>query len=276
MSAEEVAALGPGLASLMSIEQLTEAFLLLNSISASTTQQNSNSMEAVRLVFMNHLHRCIRMPAGGATSGGSQQTGFEIELITSDAASRIFEGWPNREASSGGRRMSWELRSMDDLADKLALQTAGWGGLQGKPMPIAAGRTTHTGVILIAPPFTVSFTTRPDRTTSLSVRFPLVLWSEEDNVILPPDDSDGTPFFADPAAQPGFHRDLFKTWGRRIAAELLMMDYPMSPLVRSHLPTAYQSESDEDEVVTSRSCSPVRGDTEKIDILVWALVVALA
>ena len=74
-------------------------------------------------------------------------------------------------------------------------------------------------------------------------------------MILPPDDSNGTPFFADPAAQPGFHRDLFKTWGRRIAAELLMLDYPMSPLVRSHLPTAYQSES-EDEVVTPRSCSP--------------------
>ena len=132
MSAEEIQALGPGLASRMSFEQLKAASLMFNSISAATTEHNSNTIIGVRLVFANHLKSCIRMPAGGAGAGGSQQTGFEMELVTSDAASRIFEGWPNKESSRGGKSMSWELRSMEDMAAKLALQDppAGWGAMQ--------------------------------------------------------------------------------------------------------------------------------------------------
>ena len=83
MTAQEVAALGPGLASKMSKEQLAEAVRLYNAISGAPTPQNSVPLATVSLVFNNHLRGCIRMPAGGATAGGSQQTGFEMELITS-------------------------------------------------------------------------------------------------------------------------------------------------------------------------------------------------
>ena len=84
---------------------------------------------------------------------------------------------------------------------------------------------------------------RPDRTTSLAVRFPLLIWSEEDNLIIPPDDSRGVAFYVDPPNQPGLHRDHFKTWARRIAAELVMQGFPMSEAVLSHLPREYQSDS---------------------------------
>jgi hypothetical protein len=262
MTADEVAALGPGLASRMSMEQLEAASVLFNSLSISTTEQNSNPIADVHRVFMNHLQRCIRMPAGGATAGGSQQTGFEMELVTADAASAIFGSWPNHEASSHGRRVSWELRSMETLADKLALQDepAGWGAMMGKPIPIAPGRITHTGIIMAGPPFTVCWASRPDRTTSLSVRFPTVIWSEDDAVILPPDDAHGVPFYVDPPAQPGLHRDLFKTWGRRVAAELLMKGFPMSATALSNLPEEYHSDCDSDAPpATPRSVTPEPG-----------------
>jgi hypothetical protein len=258
MSAEEVQALGPALASRMSTEQLEAASLMFNSIATATTEHNLNTIMGVRRVFTNHLKSCIRMPAGGAGAGGSQQTGFEMELITSDAASNIFASWPNKEVHHGGKSMSWELRSMEDLAAKLALEDspAGWGAMQGKPIAIPAGRTHHTGVILAGPPFTVCWVMRADETTLLTVRFPLIVWSEEDAVILPPDDAQGNPFYADPPAQPGLHRDLFKTWARRVAAALLMDGYPMSPAVVRHLGSEYQSESEDSRVPTPRSVSP--------------------
>ena len=261
MSAAEVAALGPGLASRMSTEQLTAATLLHNSISIATTEHMSVPLPAVRLVFMNHLQRCIRMPAGGATAGGSQQTGFEMEMITAEAANQMFKNWPNRESANNGRKLSWELRNMTDLAEQLALEETGWGCMQGKPMAIASGRTHHCGVILVGMPFTISFTTRPDSTTCLSARFPLILWTEEDMVILPPDttreDENPLPFYVDPADQPGYFRDMFKTWGRRVAAELVINNFPMSALVISHLPAPYQSEcGSPDAPITPRSVSP--------------------
>jgi hypothetical protein len=140
----------------------------------------------------------------------------------------------------------------------LSLQDTGWGAMQGKPIAIAQGRLAHTGVILVGPPFTVCWTLRPDQTTSLTVRFPLIIWSETDAVILPPDDAQGTPFYVDPWSQPGLHRDLFKTWGRRVAGELAMRGFPMSWAVRSHLPMEYQSDCDSEGPVTPRSESPPR------------------
>ena len=259
MSAEKLAALGPGLASRMSMEQLREASLLFNSLSVATTEQNSVSVAMVHHVFMNHLLHCMRMPAGGATARGSQQTGFEMELISAETASRMFNSWPNPESLSQGRRLSWELRTMEDLAKLLALEQApaGWGAFMGKPMPIMPGKTTHQGVLLAGPPFTVCWRIRPDQTTTLSVRFPLVIWSEEDAAILPPDDADGVAFYADPPDQPGLHRDLLKTWGRRVAGELSIRGLPMSAAVMSHLPREYCSESDSEEAPpTERSVSP--------------------
>ena len=136
---------------------------------------------------------------------------------------------------------------MQSLADFLALEEkpAGWGALQGKPMPMHPRRNVHPGVILVGPPLTVTWMMRADETTVLSVRCPLILWSEEDAVILPPDDAGGVPFYVDPSTQPGMHRDMFKTWGRRVAGELLTRRFPMSAAVVSHLPQEYQSDSEE-------------------------------
>ena len=105
------------------------------------------------------------------------------------------------------------------------------------------------------PPFTVTFVERPDTTTSLAVRFPVVLWTEEDAIILPPDDAYGAPFYVDPPGQPGIHRDLFKTWARRVAGELATRGYPMSAAVRSHLPTEYLSDSEYIASPSERSVS---------------------
>ena len=262
-----MAALGPGLASVMSMEQLAEASLLYNAIITSTTEQNMNSMKVVRTTFMNHLQRCVRMPAGGAAAGGSQQTGFEMELISAAGAQKMFETWPNRESSMNGHRLSWELRSMEDLADRLALEREGWGALQGKPMTIPVGKAHHAGVLLVGPPFTVCWMMRPDQTTSLSVRFPLILWSEEDAIILPPDDAEGTAFYIDPPNKPGLHRDLFKTWGRRVAAALVMANFPMSRAVIQHLPREYLSDSEDDRPITPRSVSPSLPDQDWRDDL---------
>ena len=195
---------------------------------------------------MNHVQRCLRIPRGGANGGGSQQTGFEMEMVSACGASQLFAGWPNHQTNSSGSSQSWELRNMQDMADHLAFERkpAGWGALQGRPMAALPGTEVHPGVLLAATPFTVSWVMRPDNTTQLSARFPLVLWSEEDAIILPPDDAQGNAFYQDPPNNPGAHRDLFKTWGRRVAGELTSRGFPMSAAARSHLPEEYQSDSE--------------------------------
>ena len=84
MTAAEVAALGPGLASRMSMEQLEAAVLLFTTL-GNTTTQNVVSIPDLRQAFVNHMRGCMRMPRGGALAGGSQQTGFEIPLVSGDS-----------------------------------------------------------------------------------------------------------------------------------------------------------------------------------------------
>ena len=242
----EVDAMGPGLASLLNMEQLQEAARLYQSITTATSGQNSISLLLLRQTFMNHLRSCLRMPRGGAGAGGSQQSGFEMELVSMSGARELMASWPNHESSQGGRRQSWELRTMQELAEGLALQErpAAWGKLMGKPIPLMPGHENHKGVLLAGPPFTVSWVERLDGTTSLCVRFPIVVWTEQDAVILPPDSEDGNPFYVDPPNQPGLHRDMFKTWGRVVAGELATDGYPMSAACRSHLPAQYGSDSE--------------------------------
>ena len=229
------------------MEQLEAAFLLYTTITTMPMESNTISICHLRQAFFNHLKSCMRMPAGGATTGGSMQSGFEMGLVSAAGASELMRNWPNQQQQDGGRRQSWELRSMDDMAAHLQLESTGWGALQGKPMAISQGRRAHAGVILAGPPFTVSWGQRADLTTSLCVRFPLVLWTEEDAVILPPDDAQGIPFYLDPPGQPGYNRDIFKTWGRRVAGELCVKGFPMTSAVKAHLTAEYQSESELEE-----------------------------
>ena len=247
MTESEVHALGTGLASRMSVAQLEAAMLLFCSLRSPSVPQNNVSIQQLRQTFFNHVKRCMRMPAGGAMAQGSQQTGFEMEMVTAEGASHLMRDWPNREVKEGGRRQSWELRSMEDLATHLELEKyppAGWGALMGKPMPVGSGRTLHPGVILAGLPFTVSWFRRPDGTSQLWARFPIILYSDADATILPPDDSQGRSFYMDPPDQPGFHRDLFRTWGRRVAGELVSKAWPMSAALIALLPPEYQSDSE--------------------------------
>ena len=245
MTTASVSALGPGLASRMSMEQLQAAYLLYSSINHVATNVNVMTLAVLRQTFMNHMKSIVRMPHGGAAGGGSQQTGFEMELVSSTGANALFAGWPNYQGDPGGWRQSWELRSMEDLLLlKLHEKPAGWGAMMGKPIPIAPGRTSHVGLLMCAPPFTATWVCRFDGTTSLCIRFPLVLWTEADAVILPPDDAEGTPFYVDPPLAPGLHRDMFKSWGRSVAAALVMRGFPLSAPARAHLPAEYASDAE--------------------------------
>ena len=154
----------------------------------------------------------------------------------------------------------------DLLLLKLHEKPAGWGAMMGKPIPMAPGRTSHVGLLLCAPPFTATWVQRHDGTTSLCVRFPLVLWTEADAVILPPDDAEGVPFYVDPPLSPGWHRDMFKTWGRRIAGELATRDFPMSAAVMSHLPIEYLSDSSALEFDDERSRSSWASSMDSSDL----------
>ena len=202
------------------------------------------------------------MPAGGASAGGSQQTGFEMELITAQAASRMFQGWPNRESSSAVRKA--QLGAPLNGRPGREAVTPGEAGRLGIESGQADRNGAGEGLPHGSPPGRPALygelgdACGPDDVAlALSVRLPLILWTEEDAVILPPDDLEGTPFYLDPPGQPGQHRDLFKTWGRRVAAELVVQGYPMSQSVISHLPVEYQSDSEESEqAVTPRSVSP--------------------
>ena len=242
MTSNEVQNLGTGLAALMSMDQLQAAVILYNSLAVLTTQQNTISISHLRQAFFNHMKACLRMPRGGASAGGSHK-GFEMELVSSMGISQLMHGWPNHEAPSE-HRQSWELRTFEELATHLALESQGWGALQGRPMAIPPGKEKHEGVLLIGPPFTVSWGLRPDGTTWVCARFPMALWTEEDAIILPPDDSNGVPFYIDPPGQPGFIRDQFKMCGRQVARELMTLGFPMSRSVISHLGPDYQSDSE--------------------------------
>ena len=192
MTSHEVHILGTGLASRMSMAQLEAAMLLYRSLKSPPEAENSISIPQLRRVFLNHVRSCLRMPAGGAMGGGSQQSGFEMEMVTAVGARLLLSGWPNHESRQRGRCQSWELRSMEEMQAHLDFGAAGWGALMGKPIPTSEQNRRHTGVILAGPPFTVTWATRPDETTTFCVRFPIILWTENDATVSHPQHTHST------------------------------------------------------------------------------------
>ena len=119
---------------------------------------------------------------------------------------------------------------------------------------------------MVSPPLTVTWSVRADSSTLLAVRFPITIWSDDDAMILPPDDAAGNSFYADPAGQPGFHRDTFKTWAHMLLGELHSARVRMTPQALRHLPPQYRAsdsscESEEDE--RSRSEEDERNRSEE-------------
>ena len=235
--------MGAGLVELMTELQLKEAATKYFAKKGTPFKQNTINLRHLEQAWMNHWQRVMRMPAGGAHAGGAMQTGFEMELISSYGVHLLMEKWKNYESIRFGH--SWELRSMEEAAEALAFTK--WGLMNAKPIPPVSGSNVHAGLILAAPPVTATWRLRNDMTTMLVVRVALVLWMDDDSIILPPDDAMGTPFYVDPVDRPGFHRDLFKEFARRALGEFVMQGYPMSNLARTHMPSEYLSEESETE-----------------------------
>ena len=103
----EIERMGLWVADLLSDQQLAAAAERYNA-KVALNKQFLLSLHALRLVWMNHFHKVIRMPAGGALGGGSMQTGFEMELTTLPAVEALMEGWPNRQEMGRGG-LSWEV-----------------------------------------------------------------------------------------------------------------------------------------------------------------------
>ena len=213
---------------MMTEEQLQLAHLYYN-LNYAPRRSMTVALDNVRQVYANHWRSILKMPAGGATAGGSMQTGFEMELLTAQAVRKLFVNWPNYQSMRMGH--SWEARTMQECALVCAFQDrpSGWGMWNGKPAPPVAGAKHHHAVLLAAPPITVTWQMRADTTTLLTVRTPLILFTEDDATILPPDDNTGKPFYVDPVGFKGQTRDAFRQHALLLTKELLDAGYPLSP-----------------------------------------------
>jgi hypothetical protein len=78
--------------------------------------------------------------------------------------------------------------------------------------------------VLVALPLTVRLRTTGEGLTILQFNAPLVLYTETDTIVLPPDTTaaDGTtvPFYVDPLRRPGLHRDVFREHAQKLEGAL--------------------------------------------------------
>ena len=147
---------------------------------------------------------------------------------------------------------------MEELGPLLSFEKkpAGWGMQNGKPINPLPQTQGHRGVLMVSPPLTVTWTTRADKSTLLAVRFPITIWSDDDAMILPPDDGAGNAFYQDPVNLPGMHRDIFKKWAYYLLGELHSAQIPLTQQARTHVPKEYQGcDSSCGEEEDERSCS---------------------
>ena len=223
----DVVDLGGCLIGMMSEEQLRLAHVYYN-LNHAPRLAMTLSLDNVRRVYANHWRSILKMPAGGATAGGSMQSGFEMEMVTAAAVRKLFANWPNYQSIRMGH--SWEARTMQECALVCAFQDQpfGWGMWNGKPSPPMAGAKEHHALIIASPPITVTWHMRADTTTVLTVRTPLVIFTEDDATVLPPDDKDGDPFYVDPPGCPGQTRDSFRSHALLLTKELLDGGHPLS------------------------------------------------
>ena len=254
-----IGALGEELIPLMTDEQL-EAAMVAYYRTVAVRKFMMVAYLHVRRVLASHWRKCMKMPAGGAHAGGAQQTGFEMSLVSSNGVKELFNHWPNYQSVRLGH--SWECRTMEECASvcDFAASPAGWGALNGKPIPKTSGSLAHAGVLLVGPPCTVVWRMRLDATSSLTLRFPIIIHTAA-ATILPPDDDQGTPFYVDPPDRPGMHRDLFQAWGRKVVGELHARGFEMERPLLEQMPTEYRS--GESSASESEGGSSPRGGGEE-------------
>ena len=126
-----------------------------------------------------------------------------------------------------------------------AAKPAGWGVFNAKPAPPVTGTSLHAAVLMVGPPLTATWRMRKDLTSQLVIGAPLIIYTEDDAVILPPDDKHGVAFYQDPPDQPGLHRDLFRQWGKDMLSALMDKDYVLTPKLAALASSKYDSEPEE-------------------------------
>jgi hypothetical protein len=222
--------------------------------------------------FYRLLRARMKMPRGGASGGGSMQSIFGIPMISETAVENMFKQWPKKQGESDP---CYELSTMQLCSSHLAFHeskwASGWGHGNARPMFIAS--TEATCLLLAAPPFTVRLRKTIENLNILQVNFALVLYTESDTVVLPPDVEDSTGssihFYLDPPNQPGWHRDTFKAHAKTMLGEMLEKNFLLSVGLSARAPAQYHQQKAAAEAV-------IRGVRQEIEILLCALVVALA
>ena len=170
------------------------------------------------------------MPRGGANQGGSMQTCFVMPMVSDAAAITMFGTWP---VMAGQEGMCWELRTMASCEQHLAFEQNQWSqnwGLGNARAAAGYSDQTASTLLLAAPPFTVRMRkTAQEGLSMLQVNYAIVLWTDSDTIVLPPDTTDlngqPIPFYIDPPRQPGLHRDLFRGHARKMLGRLLLAGF---------------------------------------------------
>ena len=173
------------------------------------------------------------------------QTMFEIPMVTMAAATSMFASWP---AKANETDPCWELATMAQCSTCLAFDKSvgakEWGHGNARPMFVSSKEATS--VLLAAPPFTVRLRATTENLKVLQVNFALVLYTETDSVVCPPDteDSKGTivPFYVDPPSQPGLHRDQFRAHAMTMVGELLIRQFKLSSGLSRRAPAQHRAQ----------------------------------
>ena len=121
-------------------------------------------------------------------------------------------------AEGGGERPVLGMQNDERMRDasgpgEAAVEQESWGLGNGRLLAVGGG---HPSVLLmVAPPLTVRLRGTAEGMKILQLNASLVLYTETDTIVLPPDgevNGKAIPFYVDPPNHPGLHRDLFKTF----------------------------------------------------------------
>ena len=239
---------------------------LLNFVA--TKMPSQSSQEATPQAFhvpldsvWGEFHRLLRgrmkMPRGGPNGGGSMQTNFDMPMVTERMAELMFGQWPSKV---GETDPCWELSTMAQCETYLAFHesvwAAAWGYANVRPIQIASSEASC--VLLAAPPFTVRLRETSEGLKILAVHLAMVIYTETDSVILPPDAEEpetgqSIPFYKDPPRRPGLHRDIFRRHSKRMVGCLLKAGFTLTERLALLAPVEDQQEAAASRAAASES-----------------------
>ena len=177
-------------------------------------------------------------------------------------------------ADQAGREGSIvELSTMELCSTHLAFHenkwASGWG--HGNALPMFISSSKATSLLLAAPPFTVRLRKTTENLNILQVNFVMVLYTESDTVVLPPDveDSEGRsiPFYLDPPNQPGWHRDAFRAHAKTMLGPLLEKNFPLSGGLSQQAPALYHQQRAAAEAAAEAASEAAAADALGLEIV---------